>query len=184
MTIAYCKALPTPIDELNALGKTQLEMFLTACTPIFHKAVCETVNFMMSGCEFKKSHGNRHLQATYGISARDANGVIPAAAFAVEGAALCRILHVKTLEGNAKSCEMGLKKSDKKLKSEWQFYAVKQGRNSIKSCVFPLSCCLKYRPTNWQSLKFQIHNKQRNLYRYQQKIAALRLALSAVEEKR
>lgn len=163
MTIAYCKALPTPIDELNALGKTQLERFLSACSPILHNAVCETVNFMMSGCEFKKSHENTHLHASYGISARDANGVISAAALAVEGVALCRILQVTTLEGKAKSCEMGIKKSEKKLKSERHFYAVKQRRNSTKSCVFPLSCSLKYCPTNCQSLKFQIYNKQRNL---------------------
>jgi hypothetical protein len=67
----YCKALPTPIDELTAIGKTRLEMFLCAYTPIFHKAVqCETVNFMMSGEDFNKSHWNTHLQKAYGISKR------------------------------------------------------------------------------------------------------------------
>jgi hypothetical protein len=67
-TLTYCKALPTPIDELTAIGKTQLEMFLCAYTPIFHKAVCETVNFMMSDEEFNKSYGHTHLQKAYGIS--------------------------------------------------------------------------------------------------------------------
>ncbi|MGB8691049.1 MAG: hypothetical protein WCD53_27520, partial [Microcoleus sp.] len=61
-TLTYCKALPTPIDELNPLGKTQLEMFLSAYTPIFHKAVCETVNFMLSGVDFNKSKWRTHLQ--------------------------------------------------------------------------------------------------------------------------
>lgn len=69
-TLTYCKALPTPIDELNPLGKTQLEMFLSAYTPIFHKAVCETVNFMLSGVDFNKSKWRTHLQNNYGISAR------------------------------------------------------------------------------------------------------------------
>ncbi|MDF0555801.1 hypothetical protein PY364_22205, partial [Kamptonema sp. UHCC 0994] len=62
MTLTYCKAIPTPIDELNAIGKTQLEMFLSAYTPIFHSSVCETVNFMMLGEGFNKSQWNTHLQ--------------------------------------------------------------------------------------------------------------------------
>jgi hypothetical protein len=67
----YCKALPTPIDELNPLGKTQIEMFLSAYTPIFHNAVqCETVNFILSGVDFNKSKWRTHLQENYGISAR------------------------------------------------------------------------------------------------------------------
>jgi hypothetical protein len=57
MTLTYCKGLPTPIDELNAIGKTQLEMFLGAYTPIFHKAVCETVNLMLSGEDFNNRNG-------------------------------------------------------------------------------------------------------------------------------
>ena len=96
MTLTYCKALPTPIDELNAIGKTHLEMFLSAYTPIFHQAVCETVNFMMSGEEFKKSDWNTHLQKTYGISKRHANGVIASSKGAVDRAKQCRILHIKT----------------------------------------------------------------------------------------
>jgi IS605 OrfB family transposase len=173
MTLAYCKALPTPIDELNPLGKTQLEMFLCAYTPIFHKAVCETVNFMMSGEDFNKSQWNTHLQKTYGISKRHANGVISSAKGAVDGAKECRILHRKTLENKAKSCESWLKKAERKLKLARKFYRKKNWQNSKSGCVFPLSSSLKYRQTNWQNLRFQIHNKKRKLTRYRQILATL-----------
>ena len=172
--ITYCKALPTPIDELNAIGKTQLEMFLSAYTPIFHKAVCETVNLMMSGEEFNKSYWNTHLQKTYGISKRHANGVISKAKGAVDNAKECRISHIKTLEGQAKSCEKWLKKAEKKLKNGRKFYAKKNWQNSKSGCVFPLSSSLKYRQTNWQNLRFQIHNKKRKLTRYRQILSVLK----------
>jgi len=175
-TLTYCKALPTPIDELNALGKTQLEMFLVAYTSIFRNAVCETVNFMLSGVDFNKSNWNTHLQTTYGISKRHANGVISAAKGAIDAAKECRILHIKTLEGQAKSCSVWLKKAENKLKKARKFYRVKNWINSKKGCAFPLSCSLKYRQSNWQNLRFQIHNKKRKLHIYQQKIAALKLA--------
>jgi len=174
MTLTYCKALPTPIDELNAIGKTQLEMFLSAYTPIFHKAVCETVNLMMSGEEFNKSHWNTHLQTNYGISKRHANGVIASAKGAVDSAKECRISHIKTLEGKAKSCENWLKKAEKKLKLARKFYAKKNWQNSKNGCIFPLYSSLKYRQTNWQNLRFQSHNKKRKLTRYRQILAVLK----------
>ncbi|MEZ2238351.1 hypothetical protein [Microcoleus sp.] len=173
-SITYCKALPTPIDELNAIGKTQLEMFLCTYTPIFHKAVSETVNLMMSGEQFNKSYWNTHLQKTYGISKRHANGVISSAKGAVDSAKECRISHIKTLEGKAKSCETWLKKAEKKLKNAQKFYAKKNWQNSKTGCGFPLSSVLKYRQTNWQNLKFQIHNKKRKLTRYRQILAVLK----------
>jgi hypothetical protein len=37
-TLTYCKGLPTPENELNALGFTKFEMFLTAYGKVF-KAV-------------------------------------------------------------------------------------------------------------------------------------------------
>ena len=174
MTLTYCKALPTPIDELNAIGKTQLEMFLSAYTPIFHKAVCETVNFMMSGEEFKKSDWNTHLQKTYGISKRHANGVIASSKGAVDSAKECRISHIKTLESKAKSCEAWLRKAEKKLKIARKFYAKKNWQNSKSGCVFRLSSSLKYRETNWQNLRFQIHNKKRKLTQYRQILVVLK----------
>jgi IS605 OrfB family transposase len=174
MTLTYCKGLPTPIDELNAIGKTQLEMFLSAYAPIFHKAVCETVNFMMLGEQFNKSHWNSHLQTTYGISKRHANGVIASSKGAVDSAKECRISHIKTLEGKAKSCEAWLKKAERKLKLARKFYRKKNWQNSKSGCVFPLSSSLKYRQTNWQNLRFQIHNKKRKLTRYRQILATLK----------
>ncbi|MCP2731913.1 hypothetical protein [Limnofasciculus baicalensis] len=66
-TLTYGKALPTPIDELNAIGKTHLEIFLSAYAPIFRSAVCETVNLLLSKTEFNKSKWNTHLQTTYRI---------------------------------------------------------------------------------------------------------------------
>ncbi|MEQ8957327.1 MAG: hypothetical protein RLP02_05285, partial [Coleofasciculus sp. C2-GNP5-27] len=43
-TITYCKGLPTPADELNPIGFTELEMFLTSLSDIFYQATVETVN--------------------------------------------------------------------------------------------------------------------------------------------
>jgi IS605 OrfB family transposase len=174
MTLTYCKALPTPIDELNAIGKTQLEMFLSAYTPIFHKAVCETVNFTISGEKYDKSYWNTHLQKTYGISKRHANGVISSAKGTVDSAKECRISHRKTLEGKAKSCENWLKKAEIKLKKARKFYAKKNWQNSKSGCVFPLKSSREDRQTNWQKLKFQIHNKKRKLVRYRQILATLK----------
>ena len=149
-------------------------MFLSAYAPIFHKAVCETVNFMMLGEQFNKSHWNSHLQTTYGISKLHANGVIASSKGAVDSAKECRISHIKTLEGKAKSCEAWLKKAERKLKLARKFYAKKNWQNSKSGCVFPLSSSLKYRQTNWQNLRFQIHNKKRKLTRYRQILATLK----------
>ena len=102
-TLSYCKGLPTPERELNALGCTQLEMFLNAYTPIFHRAACETVQSLQSGNAFSKSAWNTHLQQTYGINKRHANGVISFAMGAVESAKECRANHIKTLAGQLKS---------------------------------------------------------------------------------
>ena len=175
-SLSYCKALPTPIDELNALGKTQLEMFLSAYAPIFKKAVCETVAVMLSGEEFNKSKWNTHIQTTYGVSKRHANGIIAAANGELGSARECRKLHIKTLESKAKSCETWLLKAEKKLKNGRKFYAVKNWRNNKKGCGFPLPCSLKYRQTNWQNLRFQIHHKKRKLARYLQKLAVIKVA--------
>jgi len=174
-SLSYCKALPTPIDELNALGKTQLEMFLCDYAPIFRNAVCETITVLLSGKKFNKSKWNTHLQTNYGISKRHANGIIAASNGELNSARECRKLHIKTFEGKAKSCESWLLKAEKKLKTARKFYAVKNWRNSKKGCGFPLSCSLKYRQTNWQNLRFQIHNKKRKLARYSQKLALLKV---------
>ena len=50
-------------------------------------------------------------------------------------------------------------------------------KNWIKSKTglkLPLSCSLKYRNTNWQHLRFQIHHKKRYIYRQEQQIEQLK----------
>ncbi len=145
-TLTYCKGLPTPADELNAIGFTEFEMFLTAYAPIFHKAVCETVAQLLSD-SFNKSKWNTHLQQTYGISKRHANGVISSAKGSVDSAKECRKLHVKQLEGKLKSAKQWVKKSLKRIKRK-DFYP---------------ACNLHTRRTRLQDLRFAIHHKQRRI---------------------
>lgn len=162
-TLTYCKGLPTPADELNELGFTDFEMFLEAYAPIFRAASIETVNHLLLSTQFKKSDWNTHLQQTYGINKRHANGVISAAKGRVDGAKEHRILHTKTLEGKIKSISAWLKKAERKLALARKFYAKKKWHNSKTACNFPIACSLQYKSTNWQSLRFQIHNKKRRL---------------------
>lgn len=173
-SLTYVKGLPTPIDELNALGFTGLEMFLEAFAPIFRDASVETVNHLISGAEFNKSTWNTHLQKSYQISKRHANGVIAYAKGKVEGAKEHRSLHIKTLFGKAKSIETWIKKAERKLKLAQKFYGKKNWQNSKTGCNFPLSCSVKYKDTNWQNLKFQIHGKKRKLHLIQSKIEFLK----------
>ena len=69
-TLTYVKGLPTPIDELNALGMTTFEMFLSDYSQVSFKATCETVNHILEVDKFNKSSWNTHLQKTYGINKR------------------------------------------------------------------------------------------------------------------
>ncbi len=43
-TLTYCKGLPTPVHELNELGKTDFEMFLGAYAQIFRAASIQSVS--------------------------------------------------------------------------------------------------------------------------------------------
>ena len=162
-TLTYCKGLPTPVDELNELGFTAFEMFLEAYTPIFRAASIETVNHLLSGVEFNKSQWNTHLQQTYGINKRHASGVISSAKGRIDGAKEHRTLHLKTIEGKIKSISASLKKAERKLVLARKFYTKKKWQHSKTGGNFPLSCSLKYKSTNWQKLRFQIHNKKRKL---------------------
>lgn len=173
-TLTYCKGLPTPLLEMNALGFTALEMFLTAYAPVFHAAAVETVNHLLADERFDKSGWNSHLQSKYGINKRHANGVISFAKGKVDGAKENRILHIKVTTGKIKSVESWLKKSEKKLKLAIKFYAKKNWRNSKKGCNFPISSSLKYRDTSWANLRFQIHNKKRKLTLLQNKLEHLK----------
>ncbi len=174
-TLTYCKGLPTPAHELNELGNTDFEMFLEAYAPIFRTASIETVNHLLSNTEFNKSDWNTHLQQTYGINKRHANGVISSAKGRVDGAKEHRILHLKTLEVKIKSINRWLKKAERKLALARKFYANKKWVNSKTGCNFPIACSLKYKSTNWQNLRFQIHNKKRKLTLLSNKLKHLRL---------
>ena len=148
-SLTYVKGLPTPESELNALGFSQMEMFLTAFAPIFRLAAIETVHQLLTCTKFNKSKWNSHLQVTYSINKRHANGVIAYAKGKVDGAKEHRSLHIKTLIGKAKSIEIWLKKAEKKLKTANKFYSKKNWSGSRVGCNFPLSCSLKYKKTNW-----------------------------------
>lgn len=174
--ITYCKALPEPREELNALGITKFEAVLMAYAPIFRKAVCETVQHLLSGNGFNKSTWNTHLQEAYQINKRHANGVIASAKGQVESATYCRQNCIKQLEGKLKSALDWLKKSEKKLKDARKFYRKKNWEKSQTGCRFPLSCSLKYKGTNWQYLRFQIHHKKRYIYHLTKKIEHLNTA--------
>ncbi|WP_293353299.1 MULTISPECIES: hypothetical protein [unclassified Microcoleus] len=174
-TLTYCKGLPTPVHELNELGKTTFEMFLEAYAPIFRTASIETVDRLLSNREFKKSDWNTHLQQTYGINKRHANGVISSAKGRVDGAKEHRILHLKTLEVKIKSISAWLQKAERKLALARKFYAKKKWANSKTGCNFSIACSLQYKSTNWQNLRFQIHNKKRKLTLLTNKLKHLRL---------
>lgn len=145
-------------------------MFLSAYAPIFHRAACETVNHLLSGGEFDKSKWNTHLQSVHGISKRHANGVISFTKGVFDAAKEARKLHIKTLEGKIKSCEQWIKKAEKNLKNAFKFYNKKNWDQSKSGGVFPLSCSLEFRNTNWQHLRFQVHNKKRKLFVYKNKL--------------
>jgi IS605 OrfB family transposase len=174
-TITYCKGLPTPESEMNALGQTELEMFLFAYAPIFRSAAIETVNHLIDGDEFNKSQWNTHLQKTYGINKRHANGIISFSKGRVDAAKTHRELHIKTIAGKIRSIEKWLKSSERKLKLARKFYAKKNWQNSKAGCNFPLSCSLKYRGTNWSNLRFQIHGKKRKLALFNNKLEHLKV---------
>ena len=173
-TITYCKGLPTPTEEMNALGQTKFEMFLNAYAPIFRRAVCETVNHLLQTNKFDKSTWNTHLQCTYNINKRHANGIIACGKGAVDSGKECRKKHIKILDNKLKSAKSWLTKSVKKLKASQKFYRKRNWYNSKTGVKYPVSCLLKNRLNTWQCLKFQIHNKKRYIYKLEQQIKHLK----------
>lgn len=175
-TLTYVKGLPTPAEELNSLGMTDFEMFLSAYSPVFYKAACETVNHLKSVDTFDKSGWNSYLQVTYGISKRHANGIISHAQGAVDASIEHRQRHIKTLEGKLKSINSWITKSEKKRDDAVKFYAKKNWQKSKTGCRFPISYSLKFRYTNWKNLRFQIHNKKRRAYQLTKQLEHLKTA--------
>jgi len=175
-TLTYVKGLPTPAEELNSLGLTEFEMFLAAYSPVFHKAACETANYIMAGNNFNKSSWNTYLQKTYGISKRHANGVISHAKGAIDASKEHRKHQIKTLEGKLKSINFWIIKSSKRLADSVKFYARNNWQKSQTGCKITLDCSIQHRQTNWQNLRFQLHNKKRRAYQLTKQIEYLKNA--------
>lgn len=172
-SLTYCKGLPTPIEEMNETGHTHFEMFLNSFATIFHKAVCKTVNHLLSNSNFNKSKWNTHLQQTYQINKRHANGVISFAKGKVDSTKECHQLHIRTIKGKLKSLESWTTKAENKLKLAQKLSAKKNWQSSKTVCNFPLATYLDSKTTNWQSLKFHIHNKKRLAYLLKNKLEHL-----------
>lgn len=173
-TVSYVKGLPTPLNELNALGQTTFSMFLYDYSQVFDRASCETVNHLLSCASFNQSAWNTYLQNTFKINKRHANGVIKSASGRIKSARECRVEHIKTLKSKLASAKAWLKKSERKLKFCQKFYSKKNWKNSQARPLLTLSCNLKYKNTNYQSLKFQVHHKKRRIYLLTQQIKHLK----------
>ncbi|MDZ7961345.1 MAG: hypothetical protein RMY34_26275 [Aulosira sp. DedQUE10] len=175
-TITYCKAIPTPENELNNLGFTDFEMFLAAYSPIVHRATCETVNYLLTEKKFNKGDWNTYLQQTYNINKRHANGIIADANGRFDSAKKCRAHHIKQLEAKLKSARDWVKAALKKLADSQKFYSKKNWQSSKTGCKFPLSCHRQFLDTNWQNLKFIVHNKKRYIYQIAQQLKHLKIS--------
>ncbi|MGI2909200.1 hypothetical protein [Tolypothrix sp. VBCCA 56010] len=175
-TLTYVKGLPTPAEELNSLGLTEFEMFLAAYSQVFHKAACETANYLLFGQKFNKSSWNTYLQKTFGISKRHANGIISHAQGAVDASKEHRKHHIKIIEGKLKSINLWISKSEKKLADSFKFYEKKNWKESKTGCRLPIASDLKTHKTNWHNLHFQIHNKKRRASQLQKQILNLKTA--------
>jgi hypothetical protein len=176
-TLTYCKGLPTPIEEMNPLGFTQLEILLTAYSRISHQASSETVNHLLTdNCKLDRSKWNTHLQTKYQINKRQANGIIALAIGKVDSAKECRKNHINQLEAKLKSAKEWVSKATKKLKLGEKFYGKKNWIHSKNGCNFPLSSSLTDGSTNWQREWFKLHHKQRYIHTLIHRIAHLRSA--------
>ncbi|MCY7336747.1 MAG: hypothetical protein LH613_11130 [Chamaesiphon sp.] len=176
-TLTYCKGLPTPTAELNPIGYTEFEMMLTGYAAISHLATCETVNHLLTLAEkLNKSGWNTHLQQTYRINKRHANGIIALAQGKVDSAKQCRKRHLEQLTAKLKSAKDGVSKAQKKLKLGQKFYAKKDWANSKTGCNFSLSSDLSHRRTNWQRLWFTVHHKQRYIHTLTNRLKHLKAA--------
>jgi len=196
-TLSYVKALPTPTEEMNLLGYTDMSMFLTAYSSIYFHAVCETVNHLIKSYgvysqkdgkwinkySFEKSKWNTYLQNKYNIAKRHAAGIIADAQGKVSSATECKKEHIKTLKQKLKSAENWLKRKTKIIKQTNKFYNKTKKlkgknrpiwQNAKQSCRMPLSSSIKYRKTNLNNLRFQVHNKKRYVNHLKVKIQQLK----------
>ena len=200
-TITYCKGPTTPADELNPIGFTDLEMFLTSLSDIFYQATVETVNHLLNKeintstslgvdpersrrVKFNQSSWNSHIQEKYGLSKRYANGVIALARGKTASAKECRKRQIKQLESRVKSAKDWVTRATKKIKLARKFYGKKNWQSSKKGCNFPLSSNLKTRKTNWYHLRRCLHHKKRYIHRIENQIKHLKSAKIRVKVSR
>ncbi|EDX74278.1 hypothetical protein MC7420_3802 [Coleofasciculus chthonoplastes PCC 7420] len=173
-TITYCKGLPTPADELNPIGFTELEMFLTSLSDIFYQATVETVNHLLNKeIKFNQSSWNSLMQEKYGLSKRYANGVIALARGKTSSAKECRKRQIKQLKSRVQSGKDWVARATKKINLARKFYGKKNWQSSKNGCNFPLSSNLKTRKTNWHHLRQGLHQKKRYIHRLQNQIKHL-----------
>ena len=188
-TLSYVKGLPTPIEEMNALGITKFEEFLYAFSPIYRKAVVETVNYILSLVKFGTDEWNyckSQLQVKYGINARQANSIISDAKGQVKSAIECRFNHIDTLKGKVKSAKKWLKEKEDLLskgrkyvdyileeQANWKREKPKKRKKKVPARGLPLSMSLSRKTSSWQKLKFQIHNKKRYIQKLENQIKHL-----------
>ncbi len=177
-TITYVKGLPTPEIEMNSLGNTSFEMFLTDFSSIFRQATIRAVEIIKKSKKFDKikSKVNTELQKEFNLSKRQVNGVIALASSKVDSAIECRKNHIKQLEGKLKSALIWIKNAEKRLSDSQKFYALENWQKSKTGCKVPLCCDLNQGRSNWHGLKFQIHNKKRYVSVLEKKIAHLKKA--------
>lgn len=176
-TLTYCKGLPTPIAELTPLGLTTFELFLFDYAAISYSATIETVNHLLKlDSKFDKAKWNTYLQETFGITKRQAGGIIALSQGKVDSGHQCRTNQIKQLSAQLKSAWDWVKKSLKKLQLARKFYANQNWRDSKTGCNFPLSTSIKTKKTNWYHTRFLVHHKKRYIYQLTLKIAALKLA--------
>jgi hypothetical protein len=177
MILTYAKGIPTPIDELDAMGNTEFTRLLNCYAPIFREACIETIHHLQQvGRGFDKSAWNTHLQGRYGINKRHANGVIARSSGMFESAKECRKNHILQLSGKLTSAEKWLKKARKNLADSKKHYRKKNWPNLVASCKLKLSCSLIHRGTSWKHQAFQIHHKTRYIAHLQRKIERLKVA--------
>lgn len=188
-TLSYVKGLPTPIEEMNALGITKFEEFLYAFSDIYRQATVETVNYILSLDGFGNNEWNfwkNQLQVKYKINARQANSIISDAKGQVKSAQECRKLHIDTLKGKLKSAKSWLKEKEDLLKkgrkyvdyileeqANWKKEKPKKSKNKVPARGLLLSMSLKWKTSSWQHLKFKIHNKKRYINTLENKIKHL-----------
>ncbi|MEQ9354293.1 hypothetical protein [Coleofasciculus chthonoplastes] len=200
-TITYCKGLPTPADELNPIGFTDLEMFLTSLSDIFYQATVETVDHLLNKeinpsayldsarykslrVKFNQASWNSYIQEKYGISKRYANGVISLARGKIASAKECRKRQIKQLESRVKSAKDWVAKATKKIKLARKFYEKNNWIASKNGCNFPLSSNIETRKTNWYHLRQGLHQKKRYIHRLQNQVKHLKSAKIRVKVSR